>query len=539
MFATGSAEADKDAYVAFAAVDVNELEPQRRSERPLLVDKLRGVRAGLLVGALLGVAAIATVVKAAAGATSGSTVLAAAHDKWHGVSLGGWLVMEINPAKRGPDSPMDLRPQWMYDQIQANSELDFVTLLRETSDDYAVQTMKNHWAGYITDDQLDAAAALGVDMVRVPVGYWIMDKPDGGTSPLEYGISPEGFVTGGLNHLKDMLIKLKARNMVALLDIHAAPCNSACVSDGLYCMLPLAFAPPGFAPIGPMPRCGGGFYPTTRKIRKGEISWGDVGVNSIAALAEWIAQLPDEASAVAAFQLANEPVLGAGDVLDSAVNAFYQRALDAARSHLPTLPLILSFMGPSSGVLNFLKEASETKGPVLADHHYYLNWQSPGGVTMPWDEIHRRACIAEAEGAAHVLEVYRGVGQKIIVGEWSLAVNHDAMFDLSDPAVVKHLSQLFKEQLHAFHDNPTVAGAFFWTLRMGSGWDPRPTEAFPNGRQLEGTSAWKSLEGYPFPVWSLLEMANAGVAAPLDSAYDGACSSLDAAKAPWFSGLTW
>ena len=64
---------------------------------------------------------------------------------WHGVSLGGWLVMEINPSSRKPDSPVDLRPQWMYDQIEAASELDFVTALRrEHGDAYAIQTMKNH-----------------------------------------------------------------------------------------------------------------------------------------------------------------------------------------------------------------------------------------------------------------------------------------------------------------------------------------------------------------------------------------------------------
>ena len=64
---------------------------------------------------------------------------------------------------------------------------------------------------------------------------------------------------------------------------------------------------------------------------------------------------------------------------------------------------------------------------------------------------------------------------------------------------------------------------FFWTLRMGSGWDPRPTEESPRGRQLPGSSAWHSLADYPYPVWSLLEMARLGVAAPLDVSYAGTC----------------
>lgn len=59
---------------------------------------------------------------------------------------------------------------------------------------------------------------------------------------------------------------------------------------------------------------------------------------------------------------------------------------------------------------------------------------------------------------------------------------------------------------------------------MGSGWDPRPTKAHPHGRQVDGSSAWRSLPGYPFPVWSLLEMGVAGVATPLNLSYT-ACSA--------------
>jgi len=60
---------------------------------------------------------------------------------------------------------------------------------------------------------------------------------------------------------------------------------------------------------------------------------------------------------------------------------------------------------------------------------------------------------------------------------------------------------------------------------MGSGWDPRPTATHPHGQQLDGSSAWRSLPAYPFPVWSLLEMAVVGVATPLNHSYTGACAS--------------
>ena len=120
-------------------------------------------------------------------AGAGAFVAAATQStQWHGVSLGGWLVMEINPAVKKKGDPMDLRPSWMYDQIEANSELDFVLKLRkEHGDAYAIQTMKNHWDGYITDAQLDAAQALGVDTVRliIPLGYWTQPQPNPSPSP--------------------------------------------------------------------------------------------------------------------------------------------------------------------------------------------------------------------------------------------------------------------------------------------------------------------------------------------------------------------
>jgi len=244
-------------------------------------------------------------------------------------------------------------------------------------------------------------------------------------------------------------------------------------------------------------------------------------------LAKWIAELPRASQAVAAFQLANEPVLGAGDVMDSAINAFYRRSLQAARSKMPSMPLLLSYMGPTPGALTFLKEAKRGSGDVIVDHHYYLNWQAPAGVPMPWPEIYRRACLGEAEGAVHNLDVYSENKQDVIVGEWSLAVNYDQEMDLTDETAIKQLTKLYRIQMQHFKAHAAVRGSFFWTLRMGSGWDPRPTDAHPHGRQVEGSSASKSLPGYPFTVWSLLELAEAGIATPLNESWKGECDDVD------------
>ena len=95
--------------------------------------------------------------------------------------------------------------------------------------------------------------------------------------------------------------------------------------------------------------------------------------------------------------------------------------------------------------------------------------------------------------------------------------------DLTDAETKAEMAKLFNEQLYVFHHTQGIIGHFFWTLRMGSGWDPRPTDDFPHGRQLEGTSAFKSFDDYPFKVWSLLELAELGIATRLDAPMDGAC----------------
>ena len=121
-------------------------------------------------------------------------------------------------------------------------------------------------------------------------------------------------------------------------------------------------------------------------------------------------------------------------------------------------------------------------------------------------QVHERACTtAAADWESKV------PGMEILLGEWSLALNHDAYQDLDDPSVRRELRQLFEEQKHIYTTSENVIGSFYWTLRMGSGWDPRPTDEYPDGHQLEGTSDSSSLPGFPFKVWSLLEMAEHGI----------------------------
>eukprot|EP00662_Eupelagonemidae_sp_cell21_P048069 gene48069-36698_t len=57
--------------------------------------------------------------------------------------------------------------------------------------------------------------------------YWIVDTPVGGSSMRDYGFNHEGYATGGIAALEDMIARLKARGMRALIDLHALPAGAS------------------------------------------------------------------------------------------------------------------------------------------------------------------------------------------------------------------------------------------------------------------------------------------------------------------------
>ena len=82
-----------------------------------------------------------------------------------------------------------------------------------------------------------------------------------------------------------------------------------------------------------------------------------MAVESVAALARWIAELTtDEAAVIGALQVANEPALNSPGYM-AAVQHFYRRAVAAARVELPNLPLVLNFIYPNDkGLDTFMNE---------------------------------------------------------------------------------------------------------------------------------------------------------------------------------------
>ena len=441
---------------------------------------------------------------------------------WHnGVSMGGWLLTE---------------PAWMFDQFQAPAEGDLVRQLRaQGGDAFAVATMRNHWEGYVPDAALDALAALGVTHARIPVGYWITEAPVTMPTPVrgraptmrDYGFNHEGFVTGGINVLEATLAKLKARGIKALVDLHALPGGaSSCASyAGWQVNQPLFWRgtpPAGTAPVAGA--CGGaGPYTTSRGAAK---SWMAVGEDAIAALGRWVVGLQANASladTVVGLEVANEPGLGFNGVqpdierLLTNVVPPLQAALAAGGV---TTNVTLNWIGPNDAGAGAWTAAQVASGlfdasRLLIDFHQYYNWDG----AEDWQQLATKICGTTA--AASPWAQYTAAGLPTLIGEWSCSTNLGAaaFTDLTKPAVVAHLKTLYANQMSLWAARggsaPGAVGQHHWALRMGSGWDPRPTAQNPAGAQKPG-SAWnQSLPGFSEAVWSLGDLIRVGVAQPL------------------------
>eukprot|EP00929_Paragymnodinium_shiwhaense_P049699 TRINITY_DN25048_c0_g1_i1.p1 TRINITY_DN25048_c0_g1~~TRINITY_DN25048_c0_g1_i1.p1 ORF type:complete len:709 (+),score=141.92 TRINITY_DN25048_c0_g1_i1:115-2241(+) len=123
---------------------------------------------------------------------------------WCGVNLGGWLLLEPGPSssifqKYGPD---------------ATCEWDLLRKMKETlGDEKTQEALREHRDTFITEEDIRQIAALGLNAVRIPFGYWAITGPSNG-DPYDGPL---------LEYLDRALDWCKTHGLQVLLDLHGAP----------------------------------------------------------------------------------------------------------------------------------------------------------------------------------------------------------------------------------------------------------------------------------------------------------------------------
>ncbi|KAF9653334.1 glycoside hydrolase family 5 protein [Thelephora ganbajun] len=129
----------------------------------------------------------------------------------YGVNLGSWYVLLLVEPWMLPDEWIAMggqRCNRCQDCIM--SEFD----LTKANPDTADQTFDKHWQTWFTKSDVQRLKELGINTVRIPLGYWLVE-------PLvEEG---EFYPKGGIYRLKEGLEWLSEAGVAVILDHHALP----------------------------------------------------------------------------------------------------------------------------------------------------------------------------------------------------------------------------------------------------------------------------------------------------------------------------
>ncbi|KAG8759621.1 hypothetical protein FRC12_009716 [Ceratobasidium sp. 428] len=131
-------------------------------------------------------------------------------DKVYGVNLGSWLLTE----------PWMLPNEWqamggeICDDCSTCAATEFA-LTQKLGQTQADKVFAKHWETWFTQEHVNAIADAGLNTVRIPLGYWIIESL--------VDRSTEFYPRGGLPYLKKGLRMLKAKGIHVILDFHALP----------------------------------------------------------------------------------------------------------------------------------------------------------------------------------------------------------------------------------------------------------------------------------------------------------------------------
>ncbi|GAB7363238.1 hypothetical protein MBLNU230_g3520t1 [Neophaeotheca triangularis] len=120
-------------------------------------------------------------------------------DKVRGVNLGGWLLLEpwITPSifEATPDNVVD---EYTYCEVLGKEE--------------ARRRLENHWSSFITYDDFGDMKSKGINLARIPIGYWAM-APRG----------QDPYVQGAYKYLGQALDWANDHGIKVMIDLHGAP----------------------------------------------------------------------------------------------------------------------------------------------------------------------------------------------------------------------------------------------------------------------------------------------------------------------------
>lgn len=274
--------------------------------------------------------------------------------KVRGVNLGGWFVLEpwITPS---------IFQQW----ANGGGVIDEYSYTAALGKDEAFTRLNNHWATFITEGDFAEIASMGLNHVRIPIGYWAL-----------VAIPNDPYVQGQLSYVDQAIDWARKNNLKVLLDLHGAPGSQN-----------------GFDNSG----------------HTGTIAWqsGDNVPNTLRAIQALADRYAAHTDVVTGIELLNEPANWGNDL--SQIKKFYYDGWGNIRTQGQTAVTIHdAFLDPRSWN-GFMNTESGVNNVILDTHIYQVFSQS---------EVAMKPC-AHVQTACSSIERIKPTDKWTIVGEWT------------------------------------------------------------------------------------------------------------------------
>lgn len=311
------------------------------------------------------------------------------------------------------------------------AEFDCVQLLGQEAADVIFQ---DHWNTWITTSDMDKMKEYGINTIRVPVGYWMIES---------LVTSNEHFPRGGLKYLDRLAGWAADRSIYVIIDLHGAPGAQEVTQPFTgqvstlqsICDKHTSNHPPQWVTTA-------GFYQTSEYER---------AYRFLQTMTERI-HTNNAYRTTGMIQVVNEPEGGHA----SLVSTYYPNAYNKIRETETKLgissgkALSIQYMDSAWGAGN-PRSALEGKSGVVYDSHRYLKWSTIDHTKANYIST---SC-ADTFG--------RDSNTPVMVGEWSISVKTElewnSDFDPNTAANKEFYRQWWAAQITAYEKQ---LGWAFW-----------------------------------------------------------------------------
>ncbi|KAL9557591.1 hypothetical protein MBANPS3_001315 [Mucor bainieri] len=340
------------------------------------------------------------------------------HRRQIGVNLGSIFILDKQLA---PPSLLScvVRDDW-------ESELDFLEACM--TEEQAKEALEDHWSSVVSDKDFEYLASIGINSVRVPIGYWILGA-FANTPFKKY----EYVYQSAWRWFLHLISKAAKHKIGVLVDLHGAPGGQ-----------------------NTQPHSG----TSTRKAQFFKNSNQELTLIILRKLAVQLAPINN----VIGLDILNEPL----DETATLQN-FYLSAYKTIRQATPgiLLPIYMSDAFNSTRYADFVKHHS-LKFVVLDIHYPFNKSKRPpalmnnrrsslaGFNATPPSPSH--TSFAEAKrhlSHTHLKKISHQLHGNLIIGEWSSSLEH-----VHD---IKKVHEFAQSQLDVYND--IQAGHYFWNYR--------------------------------------------------------------------------